>query len=167
MSTVKQNIKKFILLLLKIGGSIFLLLVILILIYSIFWTPGEEEARRLVRSIFHYYPPISTKLIYSKNYWTSFDGRVPRSMCLVFQYTQKDFIDFQNVDFSAKNNKAPFYPSSPILDNQGCAEFSFNLNNQDSASFIKHFEYFHRLEGGIIFVDRNNRIIMFEIYLFD
>ena len=38
---------------------------------------------------------------------------------------------------------------------------------QNSASFVKHFEYFHRLEGGNIFVDRTNKIVMFEIYLFD
>ena len=158
---------KIILWLLKVGSSIFILLVILIFIYSTFWTPGDEEARSLVRSTLRYYPPTSTKLIYSKNYWASFDGREPRSMCLVFQYSQKDFIDFQNIDFFAKNNKDIFYSSSPIADNKGCTKFNPNFKTQNSASFMKHFKYFQRLQGGTIFVDRNNKIVMFEIYLFD
>ncbi|MDJ0900226.1 MAG: hypothetical protein QNJ55_15590 [Xenococcus sp. MO_188.B8] len=167
MSVAEKNIKKFILWLLKVGSSILILLVILIFIYSSFWTPDEKKARSLVRSIFHYYPPTSTKLIFSKNYWASFDGHEPRSMCLIFQYSQKDFVGFQNVDFLTKNNKDIFYSFSPIADNKGCAKFNPNLKTQNSASFMKHFEYFHRLEGGTIFVDRNNRIVMFEIYLFD
>lgn len=158
---------KIILWLLKVGSSIFILQVILIFIYSTCWTPGDEEARSLVGSTLRYYPPTSTKLIYSKNYWASFDGREPRSMCLVFQYSQKDFVDFQNVDFFAKNNKDIFYLSSPIADNKGCTKFNPNLKTQKSASFMKHFEVFHRLQGGTIFVDRNNKIVMFEIYLFD
>ena len=158
---------KIILWLLKVGSSIFILLVILIFIYSTFWTPGDEKARSLVGSTLRYYPPTSTKLIYSKNYWASFDGREPRSMCLVFQYSQKDFGDFQNIDFFAKNNKDIFYSSSPIADNKRCTKFNPNLKAQKSASFIKHFKVFHRWQGGTIFVDRNKKIVMFEIYLFD
>lgn len=152
---------------LKVGSSIFILLILSIFIYSAFWTPGDKEARSLVRSIFRYYPPASTKLIYSKNYWASFDGREPRSMCLVFQYSQKDFIDFQNIYFFAKNNKDTFYSSSPIAENKGCVEFNRNLETQNSALFTKHCEYFNRLEGGTILVDSINKVIMFEIYLFD
>ena len=159
--------KKIIFWFLKVGSSIIILFVIFIFIYSGFWTPDEKKARSLVRSIFHYYPPTSTKLIYSKNYWASFDGGEPRSMCLVFQYSQKDFVDFQNVDFFTKNNKDIFYSSSPIADNKGCGKLNPNLKMQNSASFMKYFEYFHRLEGGTIFFDRNNKIVMFEIYLFD
>ena len=145
MSIAEQNIEKIILWLLKVGSSTFILLVTLIFIYSTFWTPGDEEARSLVRSTLRYYPPTSTKLIYAKNYWASFEGREPRSMCLVFQYFYEDFVDFQNVNFFTKNDKDNFYSLSPIADNKGCTKFNPNLKTQNSASSMKHFEVFHRL----------------------
>ena len=166
LMSINGLIIKFIATTLKIGGSIFLLLVITIFIYSVFWTPNEEKARRLVRSVFHYYPPSSTKLIYSKNYWASFNGREPRSICLIFQYTQKDFINLQNTNFSLPNHRHSFYTSSPISKDKGCVEFDSSLKNK-KFSFVKQFEYFYRLEGGTIFADSNNKIVMFEVYLYD
>ncbi|MEO0848830.1 MAG: hypothetical protein AAFY50_20705 [Cyanobacteria bacterium J06648_1] len=167
MSIAEQNIKKFILGIFKITSIFFALLVISIFIYSVFWAPDEKKARSLVRSIFHYYPPTSTKLIFSKNYWASFDGREPRSMCLLFQYSQKDFADFQNINFLTKNNKDSFYSSSPIADDKGCVELNSNSEIQNPVLFTKNFEYFHRLEGGTILADTTNKVVMFEIYLFD
>jgi hypothetical protein len=167
MTTAEQNIKKIILILISIGGSLFLLIVIPILIYAFLGTPNSEKARSLIRSTSRYYPPISTKSLYSKNYWESIDGREPRSMCFVFKYSEKDFTAFQNHDFSQKNQEKSSYPYSRVPVDKGCNKFRSSLETKDLALFKKHFEYFSRSRGATIFVNDNDRILMFEIYLFD
>jgi len=162
MSKAEQNINKIVLNLSKVSATIFLVSIVLIIIYSFFLTPGEKKARSLVRSTFHYLPPASTKLILSRNYWASFDSREPRSICLIFQYYDQDFIDFNNIDFSIKNRDDAHYLSSPIINNKGCAK-----SIAGSKHFKKHFKYFRRLEGGTIFVDMKNKIVIYEIYMFD
>lgn len=147
-------------------SGLFVIFCILFLWYTFFWTPDAKKARNLIRSTSGYYPPISTKLLYSKNYWESLDVKEPRSMCFVFQYSQKDLIALQNYDFS-NNNRKNQYLSSPIPVDKGCAKFRDSLKSEYLALFKKSFADFQRLEGAIIFINERNRIVMFEIYLFD
>ena len=88
-------------------------------------------------------------------------------MCFVFQYSQKDLIAFQNYNFLNINKEKIGYLSSPIPVDKGCAKFRASLNSIDLALFDKRFEYLQYLKGATIFVNENDRIIMFEIYLFD
>ena len=148
--------------LIKVIVFIILVFVVVIIIYSSFWIPSTKEARRLVISFFHYSPPIAAKLIFSKNYWASFDYIEPRSICLGFQYSQQDIIDFNNFNFSENNRDDAYYSSYPVADDKGCAKLINSRNN-----IKKHFRYSERLQGGTIFVDVKNKIVIFEIYLFD
>ena len=166
MTQAEQNIKIIFIRLIYLLSGLFLIFAILFLIYTFFWTPDAKKARNLIRSTSGYYPPTSTKLLYSKNYWESFDGQKPRSMCFVFQYSQKDLMTFQNYNFF-NDNKKTWYLSSPIPVDKGCAKFLSSLDPINLALFNKHFEYFPRLKGATIFVNENKRIVMFEIYLFD
>ena len=167
MDRVEQNLKKIVIGLIYFLSGLFIIFGILFLLYTFFWTPDAKKARNLIRSSSGYYPPVSTKLLYSKNYWESLNGREPRSMCFVFQYSQKDLIALQNYDFPNNNKKETWYSSSPIPLDKGCAKFRDNLNPIDLALFNKRFEYLQRLEGATIFVNEKDKIVMFETYLFD
>lgn len=163
----EPNITKKITKLLYCLIKIFVIFNILFLIYVFFWTPDEKKARSLIRKTSGYYPPISTKLIYSKNHWESLDGREPRSMCFVFQYSQQDLMTLQNYNFLKMNEDKIWYLSSPIPEHKGCRKFRSSLDPIDLKLFNKHFEYLKHLEGSTIFIDKNNMIVMFEIYIFD
>ncbi len=163
----EQNITKKITKLLCFFIKLFVIFSIPFLMYTFFWTPDAKKTRSLIRRTSGYYPPISTKLIYSKNYWESLDGREPRSMCFVFQYSQKDLMTLQNYNFLNINEDKIWYLSSPIPANRGCGKFRSSLDPIDLELFNKHFEYLKHLEGSTIFINENDRIVMFELYLFD
>ncbi len=164
---VEQNITKKITKLLCFLIKLLVILSIPFLMYIFLWTPDEKKARSLIRNTSGYYPPISTKLIYSKNYWESLDGREPRSMCFVFQYSPQDLMTLQNYNFPNISEDKIWYLSSPIPTNRGCSKFLSSLDLIDLELFNKRFEYLKHLEGSTIFINANDRIVMFEIYIFD
>lgn len=139
---------------------------VLFFYYVFFWTPDVKKARNLIRSTSSYYPPISTNLAYSKNYWESPNSKKPRSICFVFEYSQKDLIALQNYNFH-HNDRKNWYKESPIPVNEGCNKFRSNLKPTDLALFKKNYEYFQRLQGVTIFINKHNRLVLFELYLFD
>lgn len=169
MNQVELIIQKNFIRLISLLSWLFIIFGIPFLIYTFFWTPNAKKARDLIRSTSGYYPPIYTKLLYSKNYWESLNTKEPRSMCFVFQYSQKDLIAFQNHKFlNTKIDEEKIWSSSsPIPRNRGCAKFRATLNPVDLLLFNKHFEYLRNLQGASIFVNENDRLVMFEIYLFD
>lgn len=85
---------------------------------------------------------------------------------LCFSILSKRFNALQNYDFS-NNNRKNQYLSSPIPVNKGCAKFRDSLKSEDFALFEKSYAYFRRLQGATIFINERDRIVMFEIYLFD
>ena len=162
MYQTKPIISKIFLNSFKAVGTIFLGFIILIVIYSFLYTPSKKEARKLVISYFHYPLPTSANLIYSKNYWASFDNIEPRSICFGFQYTLQDFINFNNFNFSESNHNDAYHSLYPVANNKSCAKL---VASQYQVK--KHFRYSKRLQGGTIFIDRKNKIVMFEVYFFD
>lgn len=135
--------------------------------YTFFWTPNDKKARDLIRSTSGYYPPTTSKLLYSKNYWESLDGKEPRSMCFVFRYSQQDIITLQNYDFFYDNNKKESHLHSPVPIDKGCAKFRSRFAPINLTLLNKYFESLRPLEGATIYVNEVERFVMFEIYLFD
>lgn len=164
MNQAEQNLKKIVIGLIYLLSGLFIIFGVPFLLYTFFWTPDAKKARNLIRSTSGYYLPTSTKLLYSKNYWESLDAKEPRSMCFVFQYSQKDLIALQNYYFLNKKNQ---YLSPPIPIDKGCAKFRDSLEPKDLKLFDRGFENFQRLEGATIFVNEKDKIVMFETYLFD
>ena len=145
--------------------SVILFAIAFISVYSVWYRPSDKKARYFVSSTFRYALPASTELIYSKNYWTSFDNREPRSMCFAFRYSKEDFAKLQKTDFTVEANSQ--YRFSPVSGNKGCGKWKNSLQANSSVRFVKHFEILNPLRGGTIFIDKKNRIVLYEIYLFD
>lgn len=164
MKKTKKIFTKTILFCIRFSFTLFTLFIIFFIYYLYFWTPNIKKTRELIYLTLGYSLPTSSKLIYSKNYWESLDLKEPRSMCFVFKYSQKAWMKFQNRNFPNKDDKQI---SLPIPIDKGCAKFRSRLQPIDLALLNKRYENIQRLKGGTIFVNENNRVVMFEIYLFD
>lgn len=117
---------------------------------------SQESSEQYVYSITGYILPNTAELLYSQKYWP--EGSEPMTVCSVFKLTKKDFREVINFRFFSEDE----YLTGAILENKGCNNFQ-----EKEMLFDSYFQAGSYLRGYTIRINRLEKLVMFEMYLYD